>query len=43
MTARALHMRRPRREGEGHDLRFSVCGMVAVDVTESHVEVTCRL
>lgn len=43
MTARALHMRRPRREGEGLDLRFSVCGMVAVDVTESHVEVTCRL
>lgn len=43
MTTRALHMRRPRREGEGLDLRFSLCGMVAVDVTDSHVEVTCRL
>lgn len=43
MTARALHMRRERRDGEGLDLRFSLCGMAAVDVTDSHVEVTCRL
>lgn len=43
MSARALHMRRPRQTGEGLDLRFSLCGMVAVDVTDSHVEVTCRL
>lgn len=43
MTARALHMRRPRREGEGLDLRFAVCGMMAVEVTDSTVEVTCRL
>lgn len=43
MTTRALHLRRERREGEGLDLRFSLCGMVAVDVTDSHVEVTCRV
>lgn len=43
MTARALHLRRERREGEGLDLRVSLCGMIAVDVTDSHVEVTCRV
>lgn len=40
---RALHMRRPRQPGEGLDLRFSLCGMVAVDVTDEAVSVTCRL
>lgn len=40
---RALHMRRPRQSGEGLDLRVSLCGMVAVDVTDEAVGVTCRL
>jgi len=40
---RALHLRRPRQDGEGLDLRFSLCGMVAVDVTDEAVAVTCRL
>lgn len=43
MSGRALHMRRERQSGEGLDLRFSVCGMVAVDVTEDAVSVTCQL
>lgn len=40
---RALHMRRERQAGEGLDLRVSLCGMLAVDVTEEAVTVTCRL
>lgn len=40
---RALHMRRERRSGEGLDLRFSLCGFAAVSVTDSVVEVTCKL
>ena len=36
-------MRRERQAGEGLDLRVSLCGMLAVDVTEEAVAVTCRL
>lgn len=41
--SRALHMRRDRQAGEGLDLRVSLCGMLAVDMAGSVVEVTCRL
>lgn len=40
---RALHMRRERQPGEGLDLRVSLCGMLAVDLAGTAVEVTCRL
>lgn len=40
---RALHMRRDRQPGEGLDLRVSLCGMLAVNLAGSAVEVTCRL
>jgi len=43
VSGRALHMRRERQAGEGLDLRHSLCGMVAVDVTEDAVSVTCQL
>lgn len=38
---RALHMRRA--TGEATDMRVSLCGMLAVDVTDDATEVTCML
>lgn len=51
MSARALHKLAPPADGDGMDMRRAICGtldlrargLAAADMTESSVEVTCRL